>query len=195
MTRHISFFLTTLLMLCAPTARAQAVDWKTIDDWRIAFYPGSQGCQAFRLYEENTAFFIGFDHTRKTGALDITILDRRWTAFKTDAEYRIRLQFGTQPAWTLDMDGVLLNGLPGLHILFGSTGPDADQFISQFRRERVMKWQHGETRLGRFPLNGSRKAFDELRRCQKHYDTTAKRPLRPVARTAGLGVEQAAAVD
>lgn len=193
MARHFSVFFTTLLLLCGTVAPAQSVDWKTIGDWRISYYPGSQGCQAFVLYEDYTAFFIGFDHTRKTPALDVTILDRRWSAMKDGAEYKVQLRFGTQPAWTLNMDGVMLNGLPGLNILIDAA--DAHQFIAQFQRERTMQWQHGETRLGRYPLTGSRKAFEEIRRCQAHHDATASGAIRPMARTPETQVEQTAAAE
>ncbi len=196
MLRHLSCFFTALAMLCAPSAWAQAVDWKTVDDWRISFYPGSQGCQAFVLYEEHTAFFIGFDRTRPARALDVTILDRRWSAIRNGTEYRVRLRFGSQPAWTLNMDGVMLNGLPGLHILIDASGADARQFVAQFQRERVMEWQHGETRLGRFPLTGSRRAFDEVRRCQEHHDAiAAATPPRPMARTVSAVRGRAGAMD
>ncbi len=196
MVRHLTTLLISTLVLGISDAGAQPVGWKTVEPWRIAYYPGSQACQAFAQYREHTAFFIGFDRRGEASALDVTILDRRWFAFENGTEYRVRIRFDDQPVWTLNMDGVLLNGLPGLHILIDPKAPDARQFIAQFQSGQVMEWQHGETRLGRFPLTGSRKAFEEVEYCQAHHDAiTAARPKRPVARPTPETVEQAVVTE
>lgn len=151
------------------TAQAETIDWKTVGGWDISFYPASEGCQAFALFEEDTAFFIGFDNTDNTLALDVTLLDQRWSSIEDGKEYAVKLHFGNETPWTLNMDGVQLDGYPGLNILIDASSDEADLFIDEFQRETRMEWSYEGNRLGRYTLRGSRRAFDEVIACQKSY--------------------------
>jgi hypothetical protein len=82
-------------------------------------------------------------------------------------EYPVELRFGAKPAWTLKMDGVHLNRYPGLTILIDGSSSDADRFLVQFRNETMMEWHLGGRPLGRYALDGSRRAFEEVAACQK----------------------------
>ncbi len=160
-------------ILIASAAPADTIDWAVADGWDISFYPGSAGCQAFALLQENTAFFIGYDTTGGQVALDITMLNKTWTEIDEGIEYEVRLRFGEQPSWTLAMDGIHLNGLPGLNILIDTQSAGAKQFINEFRNERMMQWALPARSLGRFSLDGSRNAFREIGACQEHFETKA----------------------
>lgn len=150
-------------------ASAEPIDWKTVDGWDISFYPNSKGCQAFALFEEDTAFFIGFDNNQDLLSLDITILDERWGSIEDGKEYSITLNFGDETPWTLEMDGVRMDGYPGLNIMIDAGTDEADLFIDEFQRETSMLWKYGSAELGRYTLRGSRNAFDEVVACQRSY--------------------------
>jgi len=150
-------------------AVAQTIDWKTVGGWDISFYPNSEGCQAFALFEENTAFFIGFDNTDDVLALDVTLLDQRWESLQDGKEYSVTLNFGDETPWTLEMDGVKTDDYPGLNIMIDASSDEADLFIDEFQRETRMVWKFQGAELGRYTLRGSRRAFDEVIACQRSY--------------------------
>lgn len=148
---------------------AQTIDWKTVGSWDISFYPNSEGCQAFALFEEDTAFFIGFDNTGGILALDVTLLDQRWESIQDDKEYSINLNFGDETPWTLEMSGIQVDGYPGLNIMIDIESDEADLFIKEFQRETRMVWKFKGSELGRYTLRGSSRAFDEVIACQRSY--------------------------
>lgn len=151
------------------SAVAEAIDWKTVGGWDISFYPGSEGCQAFALFEEDTAFFIGFDNSSDKLALDVTLLDERWSSIQDGKEYSVSLHFGNESPWTLEMDGVQIDDFPGLNIMIDAGSDEADLFVDEFQRETRMEWYFGNNLLGRYALRGSRRAFDEVIACQRSY--------------------------
>lgn len=179
--------LTAGFLAAGPTgAAADTIDWKTVGGWDISFYPGSEGCQAFALFEEDTAFFIGFDNTGGVLALDVTLLDERWSSIQDGKEYSVTLHFGNETPWTLEMDGVQLDGYPGLNIMIDAGSDEADLFVDEFQRETRMEWSFGGSRLGRYTLRGSRRAFDEVIACQRSYFEALETQTDPFA-TSGTG--------
>lgn len=158
-----------LIAVATAPANADTIDWKTVGGWDISFYPGSQGCQAFALFEEDTAFFIGFDNNEDFLTLDVTLLDERWGSIEDGKEYSIEVKFGDESPWSLEMDGVQLDDYPGLNIHIDASSDEADLFIEEFQRETRMEWSFDGNLLGRFTLRGSRKAFDEVIACQRSY--------------------------
>lgn len=158
--------LLLMAALVASTATADSIVWRKLGGWDVSFYPGSAGCQAFALFEKNTAFFIGFDDMGELLTLDVTIVDQSWNSIEDGKEYPIRLRFGDEGIWSLDMDGVRVDGFPGLNIMIDAKTPEAKLFIEEFKRELSMEWSYEDAPLGRYTLSGSRDAFDEVKRCQ-----------------------------
>jgi hypothetical protein len=165
---------------------AEPIDWKTVGGWDISFYPSSEGCQAFALFEEDTAFFIGFDDSGDTLLLDVTLMDERWSSIEADKEYSVTLHFGNETPWTLEMDGVQTDGFPGLNIMIEAGSDEADLFINEFQRETRMVWSFEGNTLGRYTLRGSRRAFDEVITCQRSYFEALQSQSDPFA-TSGSG--------
>jgi hypothetical protein len=161
--------LLALPMATATPALSETIDWKTVGGWDISFYPGSEGCQAFALFEEDTAFFIGFDSTGGELSLDVTLMDERWGSIDAGKDYSITVKFGDESPWTLDMAGVQIDEFPGLNILIDSSSDQADLFVDEFQRETSMTWSFSGSQLGRYTLRGSRRAFDEVIACQRSY--------------------------
>ncbi|MHA6262731.1 hypothetical protein ACXYMO_05980 [Arenibacterium sp. CAU 1754] len=157
--------VTAMAVLAGFPAMAERERWSMTDGWNVSFYPSLQGCLAYASFE-GTAFFIGFDTIQSVPALDITVLDERWTSFKQDGLYPISVKFGDEPAWTLEMHGVYMDGAPGLNILIDAGMEKSAHFVEEFQREMEMIWTHGETELGHFTLRGSRRAFDQVLACQ-----------------------------
>ncbi len=150
-------------------ALAEPIDWKTVRGWDISFYPASEGCQAFALFEEDTAFFIGFDNTENELSLDVTLLDQKWRSIEAGKEYKIEVKFGDESPWTMDMDGLQTDDFPGLGIMIDAGSDQAKLFIDEFQRENSMKWSFSSTVLGHYTLRGSRAAFNEVIACQRSY--------------------------
>lgn len=167
-------------------AAAETIDWKTVGGWDVSFYPSSEGCQAFALFEEDTAFFIGFDDSGSNLLLDVTLLDERWSSIEATKEYSVTLHFGNETPWTLEMDGVQMDGFPGLNILIDASSDEADLFIDEFQRETRMEWSFEGNTLGRYTLRGSRRAFDEVIACQRSYFEALQSQSDPFA-TSGSG--------
>ena len=174
------------LAIGTTSATADTIDWKTVGGWDISFYPSSEGCQAFALFEEDTAFFIGFDNSGDDLLLDVTLLDERWTSIQDGKEYSVTLHFGNETPWTLEMDGVQTDGYPGLNILIDAGSDEADLFVDEFQRETRMEWYFGNNLLGRYTLRGSRRAFDEVIACQRSYFEALNNQSDPFA-TSGSG--------
>ncbi|PCJ10539.1 MAG: hypothetical protein COB16_00560 [Rhodobacteraceae bacterium] len=161
--------LAAALLTTGSSAAADTIDWKTIGGWDISFYPASEGCQAFAMFDEDTAFFIGFDNTDGELNLDITLLDERWRSIEDGTEYSITARFGNESPWTLAMDGIRVDNFPGLNMLIDANSDQADLFIDEFQRKSSMTWSFDGTTLGRYTLRGSRKAFNEVVACQRSY--------------------------
>ncbi|MBO9449347.1 hypothetical protein J7426_03700 [Tropicibacter sp. R16_0] len=155
--------------LLGTTALADPIDWKVVRGWDISFYPASEGCQAFALFEEDTAFFIGFDNTENELSLDVTLLDQKWRSIEAGKEYKVEVKFGDESPWTMDMDGLKTDEFPGLGIMIDAGSDQAKLFIDEFQRENSMKWSFKSNVLGHYTLRGSRAAFDEVIACQRSY--------------------------
>jgi hypothetical protein len=149
----------------ASDVTSDVVEWSTVGGWEIGYYPESNGCHAFALFEGYTAFFIGFDGTEGTKSLDVTLIDQSWTQVIAGQEHEILVRFGDNPAWTLPMNGSLADGFPALHIHIKAESPEARQFIGQFQRESQMEWLLNGDALARLTLSGSKRAFEEVTAC------------------------------
>ena len=155
-------------------AHAEPERWAVVGEWDVGWYPDLRGCLAFTQFD-TTSFFIGFDTAGPARALDITVLDARWTSIRPAEVYPVSLSFGRRDPWVLDMQGVHMDGAPGLHILVDTALPRAETFIEEFQREMRMTWEYAGAELGRFTLRGSRRAFDAVEACQKaHRDRLAE---------------------
>lgn len=164
--RHVvAPFLAGLLFALPCTAEPR--NYGHVGEWDISFYPASGGCQIYQSFNGRTGFFIGFDTNQGRRNLELTLLDRRWTSISAQKPYRLRVRFGSFSPWVLDMDGVSMQGEPGLNIILDASSENARRFVAEFRRATRMSWRYGDTTLGQFSLRGSRKAFDQLLACQQ----------------------------
>jgi len=161
--------LIATLIVAPITAAADTVLWKNVGGWDISFYPGSEGCQAFAVFEQDTAFFIGFDSTGDTLTLEVTILDQRWGSIEQGKEYDISVKFGNESPWNVSMDGLNIDGYPGLNIEIDASTDQASLFVDEFQRETRMAWSYSGALLGQYTLRGSRRAFEEVIACQRSY--------------------------
>lgn len=151
----------------ATTERGETAvkEWAAVGGWDIGYYPASEGCLAFGLFENDTAFFIGFDNTGDMQSLDVTLIDRSWTQIKDGSEHDILVRFGDNPAWTLRMKGSQIEDFPALNIHMDANSPEARQFTRQFQHETQMEWLLNGEALARLTLSGSKRAFDEVSAC------------------------------
>ncbi|MFT4962284.1 MAG: hypothetical protein ACI92Z_003381 [Paracoccaceae bacterium] len=160
---------------------AETIDWKMVDDWDISYYPGSSGCQAFAVFDGQTAFFIGFDANDDELSLDVTILDERWSSIMDGEDYPISVKFGDESPWTLGMSGTVVDNYSGLNLMIDISSDEAELFIDEFQRENSMEWSFSGNQLGHYTLRGSRRAFNEAVACQRAYIDTADKKDDPFA--------------
>lgn len=158
-----------ILTASLTTVSAETIDWKTVGGWDISFYPGSSGCQAFAVFDGETAFFIGFDNNNDELSLDVTILDERWSSIQDGNDYSITVKFGDETPWTLGMTGTVVDNYSGLNLMIDIDSDEAKLFVDEFQRENSMNWSFNGNRLGHFTLRGSRRAFDETINCQRSF--------------------------
>ncbi len=149
---------------------AEPEDWATIGGWDISYYPGAGGCQALALFEEDTAFFIGYGGSGGARTLEVTLLDRRWTGFELGREYAITARFGVESSWTLAMQGVRRGAFPGLVFSIGAETDQAQLLVEEIRKQHWMTWSQGDDLLGRFSLKASSRALDAVGACQQAHE-------------------------
>ncbi|MEX0284569.1 MAG: hypothetical protein AB3N23_08145 [Paracoccaceae bacterium] len=155
-----------LLVCWAVPAVADTKPWKTIGRWDISYYPGAEGCQAFAVFDGDTAFFIGFDGRGPRLMLDVTLLDPHWSEMKAGETYAASVRFGRETPWSVSMAGLVIDSFPGMNFLIDADSEQANRFVSEFQRKSYMEWSHEGGPLGRYPLRGSFRAFQEVRTCQ-----------------------------
>lgn len=170
-----------ILAASLTSVSADTIDWKTVGSWDISYYPNSAGCQAFAVFDGQTAFFIGFDANNDDLTLDVTILDERWSSIKDGDDYSISVKFGRRSPWTLGMSGTVIDNYYGLNMKIDIGTDEAERFVGEFQRENAMEWSFNGNRLGHYTLRGSRRAFDETVTCQRAYIEAAKQNGDPFA--------------
>lgn len=159
----------TVIVILLPAlvhARSGPEHWVAIGSWDISYYPETRGCLAYSAFD-GTGFFIGFDTFEEVPALDITVLDPRWESIQPQNLYPVTLVFGDEAPWLLEMQGVRMDGLPGLHILIDASIEKSAELVEEFQRELRMTWSYAGENLGQFTLLGSRRAFSEVLACQE----------------------------
>lgn len=148
------------------TAMAETNVWRDVGGWEVSYFPDAEACQAFAVFERDTAFFIGFDGTGEKLSLNVSLIDQSWTEISAGVEYPVRVQFGGNPAWTLGMDGQIINDVPALNIHIDAQSPEAELFVREFKQETQMIWTLGDVTLAHLTLRGSSAAFNAVLECQ-----------------------------
>ncbi|SDJ16575.1 hypothetical protein [Lutimaribacter saemankumensis] len=168
--RIASTALIVALGTMLPTqTKAEVTSWKTVGDWDVDFYSGLPGCLASTNYEGGTLFMIGFIKRDDKILLDVTLMDDAWASIENGKEYNVKVFFGDETPWTLEMTGRDFNGNPGLTFSFDASTEQSGQFAREFMKETEMKWYYRNTMLGHYSLRGSRQAFDTAVECQKSF--------------------------
>lgn len=171
---------TLALLAPATVTTAGPTDWATEGAWDVSFYPGTRGCQAYALFDDGTAFFIGFDTRGIAPQLDIILADQSWDMVTPQALHEVTVKFGDESPWVLSMEGVTLSEFPGLAIHVDARSDEAKLFIEEFQHENAMAWSLGGAMLGRYTLRGSRRAFDAVIACQAAHSQGGDMPPAPV---------------
>lgn len=153
----------------APAVSAQTTVWKKVRGWDVSFYPSLEGCTALKVFDGGFSFFIGFDFSITEPTLDVTLMNDNWGSIEDGKEYEIKVYFGDETPWTLQMDGTDFDGTPGLTFYVDAFDDQTQLFIDEFQREASMEWMFGSRSLGKFSLSGSTAAFQEVLACQSSF--------------------------
>lgn len=156
-------------MLAAPL-KADVTSWKKVGGWDIGFYPNLPGCLAYMPYEGGTHFWIGFIRRDDDILLDVSLMDDAWRSIEAGKEYSVKVYFGDETPWTLEMSGRNYDGSPALNFTFDASTEQSGRFVNEFMRETGMKWYYNNAMLGHYSLRGSRQALDEAVACQKSFN-------------------------
>jgi hypothetical protein len=151
-------------------ATADVTTWKKVEGWDIGFYENLPGCLAYMPYEGGTHFWIGFIKKDDGILLDVSLMDDAWESIEAGKEYSVKVYFGDETPWTLEMSGRVYDGSPALNFAFDASTEQSGTFAREFMRETGMKWYYRNTMLGHYSLRGSRQAFDEAVACQKSFN-------------------------
>lgn len=171
-------------LIASPEAEAEVTNWRKVSGWDIDFYSSLRACQAYTTYEGGTGFFIGFTNIGDDLLLDVTLMDKSWRSIEAGKEYGVKVFFGDETPWTLNMEGENFGETPGLTFSL-SLNEKANLFAEEFQRETRMAWYYEGVRLGNYTLRGSRKAFQETLACQKSYISATSSTGDPFARSSG----------
>lgn len=149
--------------------QAETTLWKTVGWWDISFYPNAAGCSAFASYDGGISFFLGLDGSGDEMAMEVLLFDEKWKSIEEGKDYEVKVAFGNETPWTLDMTGRKADTVSGLRILIPISSEQAANFADEFMRSSHMEWTYEGVSLGRLGLDGSRQAFSEAIDCTKSY--------------------------
>lgn len=179
-----AFALAAILIAAAGGASADSTLWKTVGWWDISFYPNSEGCSALAAYDGGISFFIGLDATGDEIAMEVLLFDEKWKSIEDEKEYEVKVAFGNETPWTLDMTGRKAHTISGLRILIPLSSEQAADFADEFMRETGMEWTYDGVSLGSLALDGSRQAFNEMIDCTKSYQEAVGQAADPFGKAA-----------
>jgi hypothetical protein len=163
--------LAAAFVFCGTQSVAEITPWRTVGDWDISFYPGSNACLAYATYENNLGFFIGISNLTGNLNLEVTLLNEQWKSIESGKEYGVSVVFGNEPPWNLEMIGVQTETFHGLTFAIAADSTEAGQFADEFMREVTMSWTYGGNQMAFVTLRGSKLAFDEAVACAKSFRT------------------------
>lgn len=176
--------LATGFIAAAGGASADSTLWKTVGWWDISFYSESQGCSALAVYDGGVSFFIGLDASGDEIAMEVLLFDEKWKSIEDDKEYEVKVAFGNETPWTLDMTGRKAENISGLRILIPLSSEQAADFADEFMRETSMEWTYEGVSLGSLALDGSRQAFNEAIACTRSYREAVEQAADPFGKVA-----------
>jgi hypothetical protein len=162
--------LAGVLALACTASQAEVTLWKRVSGWDVSFYPGLPGCLASVQYNRGTSFFIGFIRRDRDLLLNVTLMDEAWRSIEAGKEYEVKIYFGDESPWTLNMLGERYGQFPGLDFSISATADQADLFVEEFQRELYMEIFYAGVSLGKYTLKGTRAAFQETIRCQRSFN-------------------------
>jgi len=177
----VASFATVLPM----PSKADVTQWKKVGGWDVGFYSNLPGCLAYMPYEGGTHFWIGFIKRDDNILLDVSLMDDAWQSIEAGKEYSVKVYFGDETPWTLEMSGKNYDGSPALNFAFDATTEQSGRFIDEFVRETGMKWYYRNAMLGHYSLRGSGLAIDEAVACQKSFNEAVAGVSDPFGGSAG----------
>lgn len=181
----LSALFLSLTPVTSTKALADVSEWKVVGNWNIDFYSNGPGCGASTVYGAETLFLIGLLKRDDDILLGVTIIDDAWESIEAGKEYAVKVYFGDETPWTLEMTGRDFSGSPGLSFTFDSSTEQSGLFAEEFTKETSMKWFYQNVMLGHYSLRGTRAAFEEIVACQKSFNEATSGVSDPFGGSSG----------
>lgn len=162
--------ITSLAAILPVQSKGEVTLWKNVGDWDVSFYSNSPGCFAYMYYEGGTSFWLGFIKRDDDILLEVSLMDDAWKSIEAGKEYSVKVYFGDETPWTLEMSGKDFDGSPALSYAFDASTEQSGLFLDEFIRETGMKWYYRNAMLGHYSLKGSRQAMNETVDCQRSFN-------------------------
>ncbi len=163
-----------LSMAAALPAAAQSNNWGNVGEWEISIDPTiDNGCYAIASWTGGTVLRIGRNPQKQN--FYFLIGNDKWTSLRPDVDYDIQIQFDRRPIWDVSAKGFQFNPAETVYLHAQSSLMD---FISEFQASNGMKVSYNGSEIDNLRLNGSRRAWDEVEKCQRAMANRA--PVAPI---------------
>ena len=158
--------ISALAMMAAfvgSTAMAEdGVFWKKVGDWEISIDTTiDDGCYAVAVWNGGTVLRIGLNPQEDN--FYMLIGNDKWASLQHDQPYDIEIQFGSRAPWEVSATGLQFNPGETVYLHAQST---KTEFIREFQKALNMKVSYQGSEIDNLKLTGSRRAWDEVVRCQ-----------------------------
>lgn len=166
-TRYTTLLGAALALGFSLPATAQETDlWKNVGNWEISIDKTiGNGCYALASWVGGTVLRIGLNPQKNN--FYTLIGNDAWTSLEDGKTYDIAIQFDSRPRWDVKANGLKLGSGGTVYLHAQST---KFEFIDEFMKANRLKLSYGGKEIDVLKLNGSSRAFQEVRACQKAAD-------------------------
>lgn len=160
--KSLAASLALVLTSMAPAAAQDNDFWGAVGDWDISVDPTiDNGCYALASWNGGTILRIG--RNPQANNFYFLIGNDDWTSLNPEGEYEIQIQFGNRPIWDVSANGFQFN--PGETVYLHAQSSKMD-FVREFQAALNMRISYNGSEIDNLKLTGSRRAWDEVERCQ-----------------------------
>ncbi len=162
-----------------PASAADNDFWAAVGNWDVSVDPTiGNGCYALASWNGGTVLRIGRNPQKDN--FYFLVGNDDWRSISPDGSYDIQVQFGSRPVWDVSASGLQFNSGETVYLHAQSTKMD---FIAEFQAALNMRISYNGKEIDNLKLNGSRRAWDEVEKCQREMNSRGSTGKDPFAET------------